>query len=245
MAVYGGLSKARAEQGRSGLPVLPGPTQGGIYQPGIRNLFDLLNNPGQTDQYSLKKQLASSSRDSANRLASTQGRFARQGQGGGSLAKAMQESIKNAGLNNAARITNEDARAREGLRRDDSNLLDQYVQRPSLELYGADKGISLANAQSAKQQKQSAYAAGAALIGTLAASFCDTADELYGRGSDESILARLYMNKHADDETYDEYSKESKNLASRIRKDKDLRAEVKPIFDSFVKRAKADYPGRF
>jgi len=221
---------------------LGAPGEAGFYQGGYKNLMDLINNPGQTDSKLFNLSLAASDRNTANRMESAGGQFSRKGLQNSGLAAALQHAIASAGENRKASLTAEEARRREDLRRADTQLLYQFIQKPRLDRYANDRGVSAAS-DAAKSQQNASYASGAAsLIGSLAAAFCHVADELYGFASEPAMLARYYMAKHADDATVKAYNAgTSAALADRVRQDPALRNEVKPIFDSFVAKAKGDF----
>ena len=215
------------------------------FAPGARTLFDILNNPGQTDSALFNQSIASNARTTNQRLDASRGSYARSGMQNSGLAAAMQGAITGAGENQKAKLTAEEARRREDLKRQDLQLLYQFILEPEMQRYAADKGVSLGQSQAKAQQNASYAGSAASLIGSLASAFCHVADELYGRGSEDSILSRYYMVKFADDATFDAYSEGSKNLAERIKADSELRVEVKNIFDHYVDVAKQDFPSRF
>jgi hypothetical protein len=219
---------------------------GGLYDKGNANLLDLINNPGQTNGALYNRSLRDTNRDTSMRLDANRARFAKSGFGNSGLGAAFQEAIRGAGENRKQALTEDEARRREDLRRQDLQLLYQFILKPNLDRYANDRGIGAAENAAKAQQNSAAISGGASLIGSLAAAFCHTADELYGHASEDSILARYYMVAHADDATRDLYDgPASKRLAAAVKRDPALRATVRPIFDEFVATAKRDFPTRF
>jgi hypothetical protein len=215
------------------------------FAPGAKTLYDILGNPGQTDSRLFNMGLASNARNTQLRQDEARGTYARSGLQNSGLAMAMNQAIGSAGQNREAKMQAEEARRKEDLKRQDLQLLYQFILEPSMQRYAADRGVSLAQSQS-KDTKNAAYAgSAAALIGGLAAAFCHVADELYGYASEKAMLSRYYMARFADDETLDLYNGvSSRKMADRIKTDRSLRAEVAPIFDNFVEVAKGDFPRR-
>lgn len=158
-------------QGQLGLPVLPGPTQGGMYQGGMRNLLDLINNPGKTDSRMLNADLAQAGNQTQQQSASLLARMARSGLGNSGVGMAVGQAVRGAGGRRAGALMTEEARRREALRRSDTNLIDQYIQQPSLAIYGADRGVALGMNQMNQQNKSENIAAASALAGNLASAF--------------------------------------------------------------------------
>jgi len=235
---------ATLEKYRTTIFGLPQGGEGGLLGGAQSSLLDLLNNPGQTDSTLFNQSLAANSQGTNQRLDAARGQFSRSGLGNSGLSAAMQQAIQGAGLNNASRLTAEEARRKEDLKRRDLQMLYDFIINPEVQKYGADKGVSVGNAQASAQRSGANAQAGASLIGSLAGAFggCYTADELYGEDTVNAALSRWYMAKYADDDTYDMYQLGARDLAARVKADPALRAKVKPIFDHFVEVAKGDFP---
>jgi hypothetical protein len=167
---------------------------------------------------------------------------------GSSLATAFEQATRGAGANKQAAMTAEEARRREDLRRADLQMLYQFILQPNMARYANDRGIAAgenaANKASKSQNTSAGIGAVGSIVGALAGA-CNTADELYGRESEEAMLSRWYMAKHADGDAYDAYQKGARDLADEIKVDPKLRAKTKETFDHFVEVAKRDFPTRF
>lgn len=215
----------------------------GKYAPGARTLYDILDNPGQTDATMFNRGITANARQTQRNVDATKASYARSGLGGSSLAKAMMGAAQGAGADREADMRAVEARRKEDLKRQDLQLLYQFILEPSMQRYAAERGVSLGQSQLSAQKTGAGLGALGSIIGGLAMGGvfgCFAADELYGADSTEAALARVYMIKYADDETRRIYNPESsKVLAARIRRDPALRAEVKPIFDSFVEHVRA------
>ena len=205
---------------------------------GENGLMALLSNPGQTDSAMFNRSLSANSRGTQNTMDAARGNAARSGFGSSGLSAALQAAIGQAGTNQAGGLYAEEARRKEDLRRQDLELMKRFFVDPKLAMYGAQKGVSIAGDQ-AKQQKQGAYAGGAAALagGLIAAFACRTAEELYGVDAEDTKYARYYMGKMAEPETREAYGTGAE-LAARVKADPELRAKVKPIFDGFVAEAR-------
>lgn len=205
---------------------------------GENGLMALLANPGQTDSTLFNRSLSANSRGTQSSLDAARGNAARSGFGGSGLSAALQAAIGQAGTNQQGALYANEARRKEDLRRQDLESLYQFFVRPKIDMYGAQKGVSIAGDQ-AKQQKQGAYAGGAAALagGLIAAFACRTAEELYGVDAEDTAYARYYMGKMAEPETREAYGTGAE-LAARVKADPELRAKVKPIFDGFVAEAR-------
>lgn len=216
--------------------------KGGLYDQGFNNLLDILNNPGKTDDALFNQSLAASGRNTGAALDANRARFARSGLGNSGLAMALDNAIRASGANREAGIRATEARRREDLRRSDlSTFLKGFVLDPNLARYANDRGIGAAQDAAKSQEKAATVGAVGSLIGALAAAFCWTADELYGKGSEEAALSRWYMVMHADRDTLDAYKSGGRDLAQRIKVNPRLRAQAKRVFDSFVARAREDF----
>jgi predicted regulator of Ras-like GTPase activity (Roadblock/LC7/MglB family) len=158
-------------QGRLGLPTLPGPTQGGIYQGGMRNLLDLINNPGKADSVLLNQELADVGRGTTGAVTSKKGALARSGLGRSGLASAMLSATEGGGARAASRLRSDEARRRESLLRGDLGLIDRFIQQPTLSIIGADRGVQLGRQAMDAQTRAQQIAAASALGGSLASSF--------------------------------------------------------------------------
>ena len=149
---------------------LGAPGEVGFYQGGYKNLMDLINNPGQTDSALFNQSLTANAESTNNRLQSSRAGFARNGLQNSGLAAAMQQAIAGSGVRGRARLTAEEARRREELRRQDTQLLYQFIQKPRLDRYANDRGVGAAQDAAKAQQKGSYIAAGAGLLGAIAAA---------------------------------------------------------------------------
>lgn len=211
--------------------------------PGVSALFNLLQNPGQTDSNILNRNLLANTRGTQASQTAAAGRGAMSGFGANSPGfSALQAAIGQAGQNREASIYQDEARRREDLLRSDlMDLLGGLIIGPEVQTYGANKGVSVGQMQ-AKAQKQGAAFGGLGtligLIGAAAASSCATAEELYGVDSEDTAMARLYMGTMAEPETRRAYGT-GRELAARVKADPELRAKVQPIFDGFVREARA------
>lgn len=216
---------------------LGAPGEVGLYGQGYNRLVDLLNNPGQTDQARYQQALRSNRATTANQLASTQGMLQKRGTQNGRLATALRSSITDAGTNRQAMFSAQNARRGEGLRRTDTqDFLGGFVQKPRLDRYAADKGVSLAQSQARKQKTASYAATAAALIGTIAAAACRVAKELYGEDSEKFHDARAFVITKVPASTSLKYIAHGEELAAAVRNDPDFRARVEPIFERLAER---------
>jgi hypothetical protein len=213
-------------------------SKGGLYDKGVSSLLDLINNPGQTDYGLFNRGIRDIGRGTESSLANSRNTFASRGLGNSSLAMAFQKAISGAGANREQAARENEARRREDLRRQDTDLLHKFILRPNIERYGIDRGISASEGASKDQRNASLTGSAASLVGSLASAFCHTADELYGVGSEEATLARVYMVNHASPETYRMYAKGSKDLAERIKTDPEAREKAREAFDEFVDTAR-------
>lgn len=206
--------------------------------PGVDSLMQLLQNPGQTDTLMLNRALLANSRGTQGQQDAARGSLASKGFGSSGVGQALQAAIGQAGQNRESDIYANEARRREELKRSDLGFLYDFIVGPEVSTYGANKGVSIADSQRKSQNTGAAVGAGAGLLAALIPLFaCRTAEELYGAEAEETRLARFYMGVMADPETRAAYGTGSE-LAERVRHDPKLRAEVKPIFDTFVAEAR-------
>ena len=211
--------------------------------PGTDKLMNLLANPGQTNSDILNRSLLANTRGTQQQQTAARGRMAASGFGNSGLGEALQAAIGQAGQNRETGIYQDDARRREDLLRQDLGFYLDAIINPELATYGANKGVSVAQSAQKSPKQAAGIGAGAGLLGMLALAFCATAEELYGEDADETTYARLYMGTMASPETRAAYGT-GRELADRVKSDPALRAEVKPIFDGFVREARAVYGGR-
>lgn len=207
--------------------------------PGVNAVNNILANPGQTDSLMVNRALAQSARGTQASQDSARASLARSGFGNSGLGAALQAAIAGQGSDQRANILTQEARRREDLMRSDlMDFLGRFYVDPKVQMYGANKGVQIANQQAATQKRGAEVGGAAALAGALIAAFaCRTAEELYGVDADETKLARYYMGKMADDKTREAYGTGGA-LAERVKADPALRAKVKPIFDTFVEEAR-------
>lgn len=204
--------------------------------PGLDSLFRLVQNPGQTDSNILNRTLLANTRGTQQQQTAAQGRMAASGFGNSGLGAALQAAIGQAGQNRESGIYQDEARRREDLLRNDLGFLYDFFIQPELTTYGANKGVSVAQSAQKAQKQGAAMGAIGTILGAIAG--CATAEELYGVDAEDTAYARLYMGTMASPETRAAYGT-GQPLAERVRRDPELRAKVKPIFDGFVQEAKA------
>jgi hypothetical protein len=128
---------------------------------GLQNLYQMLQTNGRVDPRLLAQAQASSARQTAQQGAEAQAGYASREFGNGGLASAMQQAIKNAGINRSANLTYQDLADSYGRQQQNLGLLGQLVTNPQQGYAGISTDL-YNNYTNAMERQKAARVAGLA-----------------------------------------------------------------------------------
>lgn len=201
---------------------------------GLTNLNQMLQGLGRVDPRILASAQVLNARSTGSQVRSATGAASRAGFGNSGLGLALNSAIGAAGATRAANLNYQDIADSYKRNQENLGLLSQLVTQPQLGYASISSDLYKTKSDSDTQTK-------AARLGVIGSVFqgiggmfgCWVAEAIFGKGADETELARYYINVLAPEPLRSEYMAHGQDLAAIVARDEELRAVLRPAFLAF------------